>query len=125
MHELTLCRQVIEIIEREANLRNIRYVHKIYLEMGTLVAVEKSAFLFCFDVVAKNTIAEKAILEIIEIAARAHCHACNKMIELSQRYSPCQFCGGFNFTIVAGEELKIKAMETEPCVESVGAVNQK
>lgn len=111
MHELTLCRTIIEIVKQEANRRTIQRIHKIYLEIGQLMAVEKSALVFCFNVVAKNTIAENARLEIVEIVAKAHCHDCNQITELSQRFSSCQYCRGFNYTLLTGEELKIKAME--------------
>lgn len=113
MHELTLCRYLIEIVEHEANLRNVRRIHKIYLEIGKLAAIEKKAFLFAFDVASKDTIANNARLEIIEVDGAAHCHHCNKVTKLSQRYSSCQFCDNFNLTMIAGEELKIKSMEVE------------
>jgi hydrogenase nickel incorporation protein HypA/HybF len=123
MHELTLCRNIIDI-----TLRNIppnTKVKKINLEIGKLVSVDPQALLFSFDVIAKNTQLSDALLNIIEIDGKASCNVCNYSFVILKLYVSCMKCGGHALSILAGEELRIKSMEVEPCVEFAAVVKVK
>ena len=67
MHELWLCKSILEIIKQNANKKNCTRIKKIYLEIGQLAAVEKEALNFSFSVVTQGTVAEGAELLIIDI----------------------------------------------------------
>jgi len=113
MHELWLCKNILEIVNQQAVKTKCVLVKKVYLEIGQLAAVEKSALIFCFNVIAQGTIAEQAILEIIEIPGKAVCDSCQKTVSLNQYYDSCQFCGNFALSIIQGEELRVKSMEVK------------
>ena len=51
MHELTLCRNMVEIIEQEAILQSFQHVETVRMEIGVLSCVEPEALRFCFDTV--------------------------------------------------------------------------
>ena len=61
MHELALTHEIVDIVCKAANDRR---VHKVTLEIGRLSCVMPEAIEFCFDVVARGTLAEGARLEI-------------------------------------------------------------
>jgi hydrogenase nickel incorporation protein HypA/HybF len=61
MHELALTHEIVDIVCKAANDRR---VHKVTLEIGRLSCVTPEAIEFCFDVVARGTLAEGARLEI-------------------------------------------------------------
>ncbi len=61
MHELALTHEIVDIVCKAAN--NCR-VHKVTLEIGRLSGVMAESIEFCFDVVARGTLAEGARLEI-------------------------------------------------------------
>jgi hydrogenase nickel incorporation protein HypA/HybF len=61
MHELALTREIVDIVCKAANDRR---VHKVTLEIGRLSCVMPESIEFCFDVVARGTLAEGAHLEI-------------------------------------------------------------
>ena len=71
MHELTLCKSILDMVTKHAIENGINKIASIYLELGELAAVDKSALLFCFPIAAQKTIAEKAQLEIIDISGVA------------------------------------------------------
>jgi hydrogenase nickel incorporation protein HypA/HybF len=61
MHELGITRNIVAIVsERAGEQRVIR----IRLSIGKLSAIMLDAIRFCFDVCAKNTLLEGALLEI-------------------------------------------------------------
>lgn len=111
MHELTLCQRIMSIINEYSRGKNYHRVKKIVLEIGQLAAVDEEALRFGFDVVAKGTLAEGAILDVIEIEGQAICDACQKTGKLKHYYDACQNCGHYSLTITQGEELRVSCME--------------
>ncbi len=111
MHELSLCKHILEIISHHVIESKAVYVKKICLEIGQLTGVDQAALLFSFDVVAKGTVAECAMLEIIEVKGMALCNHCQKQVMIKRYYDACHACGHFSLTVIQGEELQVKHME--------------
>jgi hydrogenase nickel incorporation protein HypA/HybF len=65
MHEMSLTQGVLEIIESASHREGFSRVRTVWLEIGTLAAVEPEALRFCFDVVTRGSCAEGARLEIV------------------------------------------------------------
>ncbi len=113
MHELSLCQTILNIINDHVSGKNYNCVKKISLNIGQLVAVDPAALRFGFDVVAKGTLAEKALLDIIEVEGKATCDICQKTVKLKRYYDACPTCGNFSLTITQGEELRVQFIEVE------------
>lgn len=111
MHELTLCKTILDMVTKHAIENGIDKIASIYLELGELAAVDKSALLFCFPIAAQKTIAEKAQLEIIDISGVASCEQCQKTVTITKRYSTCPDCSGFLLDIIQGDEFRVKSLE--------------
>jgi hydrogenase nickel incorporation protein HypA/HybF len=111
VHELSLCRNLISIIADHSTKLTSKHVITIYLEIGVLAAVEKSALQFNFNILKKNTVAEHALLSFIDVPGEALCDFCQKHVKLIQYHDPCPNCGRFSLTIIKGLELRIKSME--------------
>ena len=107
MHELGIADGIVRICaERAGDAR----VARVRVEIGELAAVLPDAVRFCFDVCARGTVVEDAVLEIVETPARAVCHHCGREVALERLVGRCS-CGSANLRIVAGEELKVRDME--------------
>jgi hydrogenase nickel incorporation protein HypA/HybF len=112
MHELSITRSVVAIVsERAAGQR----VTRVRLQIGCLSAVLPDAIRFCFEICAAGTPAAGAALEIDEIPGRGRCEACAQDVPLQALVGRCPSCGTANLTLIAGQELNIKEMETEAC----------
>jgi hydrogenase nickel incorporation protein HypA/HybF len=61
MHELSLTQEIISIA---CNAASGQRVHVISVQVGELSCVSPDALAFCFDVVARGTLAEGARLDI-------------------------------------------------------------
>lgn len=113
MHEMSLCEGVLQVLETEASKQGFNKVKAVWLEIGDLSSVEPEAMLFSFDVVTKNTLADSAKLNIINIPGDAWCMQCSKSVSVKQRFDECPECGGYQLQITSGDEMKIKELEVE------------
>lgn len=111
MHELSLCEQVLELIQQQAHTQQFKQVKTVYLEIGKLSCVEAEAMRFCFDSVVAGSIAEGALLEIEQPEAVAWCSACEQFTQVEQRFEVCSHCGHFPLEIRDGEQMRIKYLE--------------
>jgi hydrogenase nickel incorporation protein HypA/HybF len=107
MHELGITRNIVAIVSEHAGDNQVK---RVALDIGKLSAILPDAIRFCFDVCCKDTVLEKATLEINEIPGLGRCESCGTEIELEQLFGRCS-CGSQHITCIAGEELKIKEME--------------
>lgn len=113
MHEMSLAEGMLQIIEDNARSGGYARVKTVWLEIGQLAGVEVEAMKFCFDAVARNSLAEGARLEIIATEGEGHCPACNKTVKLAERYDPCPECGGCPVEVTSGTEMRIRELEVE------------
>jgi len=111
MHEMSLMQSVVSILEEEAARQNFTQVKAVWLEIGKLSHVEPEALRFCFDVVVKDTVADGARLEIVEIPGQAWCMNCSKPVEVAERFDACPYCGGYQLQMTGGDEMRIKELE--------------
>jgi hydrogenase nickel incorporation protein HypA/HybF len=113
MHELSLMCAVIDAIQEQAIEQSFSHVYRVALEVGQLCNVEVESLIFCFDIVAKGTIAEHASLDIGSVPGEGWCYRCQNAFVASSRIDPCPSCGVSDVTITGGDQLLIKALEVE------------
>ena len=110
MHEMSLCQNMMKIIEQECEKQDVSQVTDLWLEIGVLSCVEKSSLEFCFEIICRGTVADGCKLHFIDVPAQAWCWQCSTMVELSTTQASCPHCGGTHFQMQQGNELRIKEM---------------
>ncbi len=113
MHEMSLCENILQIIEDNAMSQGFNKVKVVWLEIGSLSGVEVDAMRFGFDVVTRSSLADHARLEIIEVPGEAWCMPCSKTVPVKQRFDACPNCGSYQLQVTSGEEMRIKELEVE------------
>lgn len=113
MHEMSLCENILQIIEQQAEAQHFRKVKTVWLEIGALAGVEIEAMRFCFEVVVQGSLADKARLEMISVPGRAWCLQCHQNVGVQQRFDACPLCGGYQLQVNDGEQMRIKELEVE------------
>jgi hydrogenase nickel incorporation protein HypA/HybF len=113
MHEMSICEGIVQVLEQSAAAQGFKKVKSVWLEIGRFAGVERTALEFSFDVVTRNTLADGAVLHIIDIPADAWCLPCSGPVDVMQRFDPCPNCGSHQLQISGGEELRIKELEVE------------
>ncbi|MBS4095900.1 MAG: hydrogenase maturation nickel metallochaperone HypA [Sulfuricella sp.] len=113
MHEMSLAEGVVQLIEDSARQNAFSRVKTVWLEIGQLSGVEAEAMRFCFDAVARGSLAEGAALEIMEIPGAGRCLECGQNVAVVERFQPCPQCGGFAVDVNGGTEMRVKELEVE------------
>jgi hydrogenase nickel incorporation protein HypA/HybF len=107
VHELSLVSEILRIAEEGAGAARIR---RIVVEVGTWAAVEPESLRFCFALATESTPAEGAVLDIVEVPARATCTRCQAEVVVQKAWDTCA-CGETNLAWHSGEELRVRALE--------------
>lgn len=113
MHEMALAEEVLQIVQLAAQREGFRRVHALWLEIGQLSSVEPEAMRFCFEAVARDSVAAGARLEIIAAAGAAWCEECLAPVELAAWGEPCPRCGGYRLRVTGGTQMRVQQMEAE------------
>jgi hydrogenase nickel incorporation protein HypA/HybF len=107
MHELGITQEVLAIVIEHARGAKVT---RVQLEIGKLSAVLSDALRFCFEACSIGTVAEGAVLDIIETPGLARCPVCDATLTLDRPFGRCA-CGNTMLEWLTGDELMIKEME--------------
>ena len=113
MHEMSLAEGVLRILEEAARREGFRRVRVVWVEIGQLSSVEPEAMRFCFEVAARQGIADGARLEIVETPGRARCIPCAAPMAYTAYGDACPRCGGHQLELTQGTEMRVKDVEVE------------
>ena len=113
MHEMSICEGILQVMEEQAIAQQFTRVKAVRLEIGPLSGVELEALRFGFEVVTRESLADGAELEIIEMPGTAWCLNCAKGVPIQQRFDACPDCGSYELQITGGDELRIKDLEVD------------
>lgn len=113
MHEMAISESILGILREEASRQHYARVKRVRLEIGPFAGIETEALRFSFDVVTKGTLAEDAVLEIIETKAEAWCLPCERTVPIKQLFDACPACGSHQLQVTGGEEMRIKDLEVD------------
>ena len=113
MHEMSLAEGIIQLIEDAARDQGFARVRTVWLEIGRLSSVETESLRFCFDAVSRQTLADGARLEIVDVPGQAWCLRCSRGIELPTLYDPCPHCDGYQIQVTGGTEMRVKELEVD------------
>lgn len=112
MHEMGIALQIIEIAAASipAHLKHVR-VAQVNLKIGKLTAVVPDSLRFCFDVAARETLLDGAVLNIEEKPVTARCKSCRHEWIVGEPVFVCEQCGSGDIEIISGRELDIQSIE--------------
>lgn len=107
MHELTVAKEIIDIVRGEMQRQGLRRVEAVALRIGALTGINADALEFGFNASIIDTPLAGARLIIELLPVRAACRSCGKESELEPHLFKCPHCAGSDLEIVQGEELDI------------------
>lgn len=110
MHELSLSQAILETALRHADGRPVT---KVNLRIGHLRQVVPDSLGFYFELIARETLCEGAMLETEPVAAELRCNACSEEWLLEEPPFRCPSCGGSDVEIVHGNEFEVESITVE------------
>ncbi|MFC5994651.1 hydrogenase maturation nickel metallochaperone HypA [Pseudonocardia hispaniensis] len=108
MHELSICKSIVDIVNRHAAGRDVRTVH---LRVGMLRQIVPDTLVYCWSLVNEETPLAGSSLEVESVPAAIRCTDCNHTQTLDEPILVCANCAGTKVEIVAGEEFLITSLE--------------
>jgi hydrogenase nickel incorporation protein HypA/HybF len=113
MHELALTEKVLKLVLAEAAAHHAKQITKIKIAIGELSGVVPGSVEFYFQLIAKETIAEHAVLEFNQVEARLFCIQCCKEFKKLARDFLCPDCGNLARLTDSGQECIVESIEVE------------
>jgi|DeeseametaMP1200_FD_contig_123_752_length_6138_multi_7_in_1_out_0_2 hydrogenase nickel incorporation protein HypA/HybF len=114
VHELSIARNIVEIVSQVAMEEKSPRVSVIHLQIGALSCVVPSALEFAFEVASQGTPTEGARLQMECMPVVVHCDSCETEVALESPQSfRCPRCAQPTPTLVSGRELEISRVELE------------
>lgn len=107
MHELSLAKNVLAIVEQAALAQGFERVHTLRLSVPALAGVEVGALRFALDALASGTPLEAARIEIDEPPGRARCEDCGREVDVLDRLDPCPVCAGTRLRVLGGTTMRV------------------
>ena len=112
MHEFSICQELVKValaeVEKHGPSARLR---KARLAAGALRQIVPEAMTFAFEVLTKDTLAEGAVLEIVNAPVVAKCRQCGWQGEIEEMVFQCAACGGIALDLQGGTELYLESLE--------------
>lgn len=111
MHEMSLAEEVLQLVETTARREHASRVKTVVLAIGRLSSVEPEALRFCFESVVRGSLAEGAVLEIIDVPGAGRCLDCGLDVTIQSLYDACPNCAGYRLKATGGTEMRVREIE--------------
>ena len=113
MHELAVTESLLKISLEYAEKANAKQVKALNIVIGELSSMVDDSIQFYWETIAKDTIAEKAVLSFRRIPAELQCMTCFTKYHPTDKELICPQCGGVGAKIIAGEEFFLETIDVE------------
>jgi hydrogenase nickel incorporation protein HypA/HybF len=107
MHELSIAQSILEIAEKAAPPNPKTVITSVGLQVGELSGVEAEALQFALSIIKKDTVLDKAGLNIEVVKGEAECSQCRTVFAIPSFGTCCPQCSGYSMTIRKGRELRV------------------
>ena len=107
MHELSLARDVVDMVETAALRDGFRRVGQLRLEVGVLAGVEVDALRFALEAIVPGTCLEQARIDIDTPTGTAWCSRCAREVPITGYLDTCPGCDGPLTRHAGGDQLRL------------------
>jgi hydrogenase nickel incorporation protein HypA/HybF len=113
MHELSVTESLLKISLEHAEKANAKKVTDLHIVIGDLASMVDDSIQFYWEVIAKDTIAEKATLHFQRVPAELQCMSCSEKYSPTEEELICPKCHSAGAKIIAGEEFFLQSIDVE------------
>jgi len=101
MHEMSLARELVRLVDEQCEAHGYRQVLCIHLQLDAYSCAAPEAISFAFESARYGRLAE-ARLEIERVESVGCCSICSYRAVLNEAYAACPRCGGMMMPLQAG-----------------------
>ncbi|MFA5867898.1 MAG: hydrogenase maturation nickel metallochaperone HypA [Actinomycetota bacterium] len=110
---MAITQGILDIVLDTAEKSQAKKVNSVNLIVGSLSQVVPDCVISYFEVMAKETIAEGAQLNIQMIEAKAKCTNCGTIFAAEDMSVKCPNCGDILGQMISGRELSVESIDID------------
>ncbi len=118
MHETSLAAGLLRIITEEAQKHRVQRIVHIRLGLGLLACVEAHTLTACFELLAENSVAQGANIDVEITPLPCVCQQCQEQFSLVERHFVCPACGSTNIDFRGGHGCMLLGLEASAVNDS-------
>jgi hydrogenase nickel incorporation protein HypA/HybF len=113
VHELSIAEGILEIVTDTVRSAPGAVVEKVFVDVGTLVAVVPDSLDFCYTAITADTPLEGSRLVIRQVPICVRCRDCGGESEVQSFIFRCPHCDGGALETLSGNELSVTEIEVQ------------
>ena len=113
MHEMAIARNIVNIAVAAAEKEGATRISRVNVVAGELRAIVPEQLIFSFGLMAENTIASGAYLNLEITPVICRCRKCGNEFTVKDYRYICTNCGSQDLDTLSGTELRVKDIEVE------------
>jgi len=113
MHEMTVTRSLLEIVNDKVSEINAGKVNRINILVGELSGVEKDSVSFYFDIMKKDYNVADAEIAFVDMPAVMTCRDCGKEFDYDPVSWLCPGCSSASLQVLKGSECYVESIEVD------------
>lgn len=115
MHELPITQSILDIALKHATQASpdLTRITAVHLVIGQYASVVDDSVQFYWDIIAKDTPAEGAVLHFRRVPGRMVCLDCAREFSPKPDDFICPQCGSAHVKVTCGEEFFLEAIDIE------------
>lgn len=110
MHELSIARNIIQIVNGSVDRDKLGLVEKVYLKFGLLSNILTDSLKFSYNSIIENTPLKNSSLVIEILPIKIQCKDCNEITSTNDFVFCCPLCKSNSISVIGGDELIISSI---------------
>jgi len=114
VHELSIVQALLRQIEAVATAHSAAAVRRATVQIGPLSGVDPGLLASAFEAARGSGLTATTELVFESLAVKVHCRECGEDSIVAANRLLCGRCGGYQTTLLAGDELLLRRVELMP-----------
>jgi hydrogenase nickel incorporation protein HypA/HybF len=110
---MAIARNIVNIAVAAAEEEGAKRIARVNVVAGELRGIVSAQLIFCFGLLAENTIASGAYLDLEIKPVMGECKKCQDTFMVKDYRYVCPRCQGEDIQAISGTELRVKDVEVE------------
>ncbi len=117
MHELSIAKGIIEIVEQNVPSDDLPCVRSVSVRVGAVSGVVPESLAFGYRALVDGTPLANSVLHVERVPFRFQCRQCSAITENESGVAVCEKCWSTETTVLSGIELDVVQIKLKSVIE--------